>query len=429
VANESASVDFKSFGDRLWQIANVFRDDTLKTTEYLEEFSYFLFLKLWDEREQADERALQREGETYIPYLPDEYRFDNWAPNPDRWARDQGDSDSLDFVRRMFNDLAHIGDVIEVTEPEIAGELSIRADRPIATINGHWFFRCPRSEPKHYVFAADKPHTLLRDLGLFRRLFENHTLRVRYASTIRGLCARLLELPLLDVTSQGWDVFGRAYEFVVNKLGEQKQYGQYFTPRHIVRYMVEMMDPEPGEVIYDPASGTAGFLVRSYLHVKDKIGRRYPDHERKERAIRNLNNKHIWGVEKAPDVYKLGLMNMVLHGDGNANLLIDDSLSSQAQERFEEHADIVLTNPPLWPDGSGAHGDFRLPYQALRGVVHPAHDDCPQARRPGGDSDQRGAALREPDCPTQHPPSAGGPIRRAGSYLDAQWCLQPLQRG
>lgn len=349
MANSSSSLDFNSFGDRLWQIANVFRDDTLKTTEYLEEFSYFLFLKLWDEREQANKQAIEATGEMYIPYLPEEYRFRNWAPNPDKWAKDQREPDSLTFVRRMFDNLARMGDVIEVTEPAVAGEFAIRADKHIATINGHWYFRCPSDQPEHNRFAAGKPYKLIRDLDLFRRLFQNHTLRVRYAPTIRELCARLLELPLLDVTTQGWDVFGRAYEFVVNKLGEQKQYGQYFTPRHIVRYMVEMMEPQPGEVIYDPASGTAGFLVRAYLHVKDKIEQRFHDFAQKERKIRDLRNRHLWGVEKAPDVYKLGLMNMVLHGDGNTHLEMDDSLSSEAQVRFKEHADVILTNPPFGP--------------------------------------------------------------------------------
>jgi len=350
MANNATTVDFHTFGDRLWQIANVFRDDTLKTTEYLEEFSYFLFLKLWDEREQAEERSAQTVGEPYIPYLPVEYRFHNWAANPDKWAKDHSFPDSLLFVRQMFDDLARIGDMVEVTDRVVAGELlrQIPGQRPM-TIGNHYYIRCPLVQPAHHLFAAGKPHKLIRDLSLFRRLFQNHTLRVRYAPTIRELCDRLMVLNLGDVTASGWDIFGRAYEYVVNKLGEQKQYGQYFTPRHIVNYMVQLIDPEPGQIIYDPASGTAGFLVRAYLYVKDKIERRYLDHVEREQVLRQLRDEHIWGVEKAPDVYKLGLMNMVLHGDGNANLIEGDSLSSEAQVRFKEHADVILTNPPLGP--------------------------------------------------------------------------------
>lgn len=73
-------LDFQSFGEELWRIANVFRDDTLKTTEYLEEFSYFFFLKLWDERERAEEKELEELGAgPYVPYLPKGMRFYSWA--------------------------------------------------------------------------------------------------------------------------------------------------------------------------------------------------------------------------------------------------------------------------------------------------------------------------------------------------------------
>jgi hypothetical protein len=105
MTSKPAPIDFHTFGQRLWNIANVFRDDTLKTTEYLEEFSYFLFLKLWDEREKAEEREAQDAGKVYIPYLPDEYRFHHWAANPQQWAKDRGYKHSLAFVQDMFNNL------------------------------------------------------------------------------------------------------------------------------------------------------------------------------------------------------------------------------------------------------------------------------------------------------------------------------------
>jgi type I restriction enzyme M protein len=158
-----------------------------------------------------------------------------------------------------------------------------------------------------------------------------------------------MNLNLGEVTSIGWDVLGRAYEYVVDKLGEQSQYGQYFTPRHIVKYMVKMMDPKLGEKVYDPASGTAGFLVEAYRQIKDKIDKQITDYVRLEQAYRELRRNTLYGVEKAPDVYKLGLMNMVLHGDGNTNLLKGDSLSSGAQSDHQERYQVVLTNPPLGP--------------------------------------------------------------------------------
>lgn len=349
MADEANVIDFHSFGQRLWDIANVFRDDTLKTTEYLEEFSYFLFLKLWDERERAEEGPIQAAGETYIPYLPNEYHFHQWAVNPHKWAKERGYENSLDFVQRMFNALANIGDVVVLEDQAEFGKLIAKGGQREASVDGRWYVRCPSDEPKAYIFASDTDYHLERNLRLFRRIFSDHVLRVRYDPTIRELAARLMNLNLGEVTSMGWDVLGRAYEFVVDKLGEQKQYGQYFTPRHIIKCMVGMMDPEPGKKIYDPASGTAGFLIEVYHRIKEKIDQRVPDGARRERTYRELRESTLYGVEKAPDVYKLGLMNMVLHGDGNAHLDLGDSLSEGAQVDHKGKYDVVLTNPPLGP--------------------------------------------------------------------------------
>ncbi len=129
-------------------------------------------------------------------------------------------------------------------------------------------------------------------------------------------------------------------------LGEQKLYGQYFTPRHIVDRIIQIIDPNPGEIIYDPAAGTAGFLVRAFEYIQAKINNRIPDPIRREQMVRELKEKHLWGVEKAPDVFKLGLMNMVLHGDGSTHLKEDDSLSSKAQIECKDLYDVIVANPP-----------------------------------------------------------------------------------
>lgn len=284
-------VNFQRFGNELWQIANVFRDDILKTTEYLEEFSYFLFLKMLDDREKADQEIAEAEGKEYQNLIPEKYRF--YA-----WAKAHHPKGLLPFVRQMFDELAGI--------PDEGG----------------------------------------RDRSLIRKLFGNHILRVRYEPTLRDLVNRLLEL---EFESASYDVLGRAYEFVVQKLGEQGQYGQYFTPRHIVDFMVKLIDPKPGEKIYDPAAGTSGFLVWAFGHVIKSSIEEEPDAVRKEEMIRKLKFENLHGVEKAPDVYKLGLMNMILHGDGNANLVEDDSLSPRAQDLRKGKYDVILTNPPFGP--------------------------------------------------------------------------------
>lgn len=337
-------LDFSSFGEELWRIADVFRDDTLKTTEYLEEFSYFFFLKLWDEREKAEQEETEALGETYIPYLPEPMRFYAWATDPDAAAANHGFESVVSFVNDLFDRLSRIGNVVEIQDKN-------RTYFPKDyTLEAPGYVRLPSTTTlalREGVFNRDDIIKTERNLDLFRRLFQNHTLRVRYDPTIRELCKRLIPLQIQAETEGRWDKLGRAYEFVVNKLGEQKQYGQYFTPRHIVDRIVEVIDPEPGELVYDPAAGTGGFIVRAFEYVQDKINKRVTEHVRREAMLRALKEEHLWGVEKAPDVFKLGLMNMILHGDGSTHLNEDDSLSSKAQAVHKDKYDIIVANPPF----------------------------------------------------------------------------------
>ena len=336
MAQNNNKVDFHRLGSELWDIANIFRDDTLKTTEYLEEFSYFLFLKLFDEREKQREELAHLDGTKFVPDLPNHLRFSTWAEkilasDGKTVKTDDGEFTIVDYVRNIFSELAEV-----------------------------------------------KDHDG-RDLSLFRRLFKNHIWRIRYSPTIKELIKRLKDLEL----EQNFDVMGRAYEFVVQKLGEQKQYGQYFTPRHIIHFMVELADPEIGEKIYDPAAGTGGFILRAFEVVKSKIdnlvkaGMRVNEStaayngvqfDEAEMLYRKLKEESLYAVEKAPDVYKLALMNMIFHNDGNSYLKEADSLDNWAQLEHKEKYDVVLTNPPYGPLAQSRVGTFEFHtkrYEAL----------------------------------------------------------------
>jgi type I restriction enzyme M protein len=370
-------LDFSSFGEALWRIADVFRDDTLKTTEYLEEFSYFFFLKLWDEREQARQAEAETFGDTYVPYLPEWMRFYNWAADPDSAAHRQGFESVVAFVNHLFDSLSAIGDVVRISEPKRYLPQNYEFIPP-------HFVRMPISKElalREGAFDQREIVDIECDLTLFRRLFSNHTLRVRYDPTIRELCKRLMVVEIQQETEGKWDKLGRAYEFVVNKLGEQKQYGQYFTPRHIVDRVVRVIDPEPGEWIYDPAAGTCGFLVRAFEYVQDKITRSVADFTRRERMVRALKSEHLFGVEKAPDVYKLGLMNMILHGDGSTQLEEDDSLSSKAQQEQRSRYHVIVANPPFGPTAQERLGTFEQNIKLYEALFT---QHISNALRPGG---------------------------------------------
>lgn len=297
------SVDFHKFGDELWTIANVLRADIVKVTEYLEEFSYFLFLKLLDDMERQDEEVANLSGKEYISLIPSNYRFYNWAEDPASWAKIHGYDSVINFLNRMSLDLSSIKDEVE---------------------SGN----------------------VIRDRSLIRKVFQHHILRLRYDKTVIMLVKRLREL---ELETANYDVVGRAYEYLIQKLGEQGQYGQYFTPRHVVDFMVKLINPETGDKIYDPAAGTGGFLIWAYENVIKNHIDKIPDAALQEIEIRKLK-RNIYGAEKAPDVFKLGLMNLVLHRvDGSANFEEGDSLSAPAQAAHRNKYDVILTNPPFGP--------------------------------------------------------------------------------
>lgn len=328
-------VDFHRFGEELWNIANVLRGDILKVTEYLEEFSYFLFLKLLDDREKLDEELAQSNGRDFISLIPETYRFHNWAEAPERWAIEHGSRSIIDFLNQMTMELASIPDDIDVQSK------------------------------------------ITKDRKLIRKVFQHHIMRLRYPKTVTELTRRLAALELAGAS---YDVLGRAYEFVIQKLGEQGQYGQYFTPRHIIKFMVGALAPQIGETIYDPAAGTGGFLVWAYESVIKKIESQFLNSVDQEIKIRELR-QNLYGAEKAPDVFKLGIMNLILHGDGSANFEEADSLSAPAQDAHKNKYQVILTNPPFGPLPYDPSGVFEYPVKLFEACFL---QHMMNALRPGG---------------------------------------------
>lgn len=331
--------DFNQFGEELWEIANVFRDDALHATERLETFSLFLFLKLWDEYEIEQEEAAKKKLPDNQMLIPEIYRFHNWAPDPDRYAKENGFEDSIAFCKQMFTDLG----------------------------------------------TRDSKHPQARDV---RRLFKDTGLRLRYTTTIRALTSRLLNLNLREIMSRGlgegerYDVFGRAYEYLLQQFGQNKEFAEYFTPRHIVDRMVQIINPQIGETIYDPACGTGGFIVRAFERVRDRINAKRISGAEKEKMLRALKEKHLVGVEHVPLVFKLALMNMILHRDGSSLLANDDSLSNKAQDLHKGEYDIILANPPFGPTKQERTAQFEYHiklYEALF-IQHMMNALCPGGR-------------------------------------------------
>lgn len=138
------------------------------------------------------------------------------------------------------------------------------------------------------------------------------------------------------------DIRGDVYEYLLSKLSTAGVNGQFRTPRHIIRMMVDMMQPEPDEVICDPACGTSGFLVAASEYLKEN---------RKEDVFFNRQNKdhymnHMFhGYDMDRTMLRIGAMNMMTHGVDNPFIEYRDSLSDQNPDK--EKYSLVLANPPF----------------------------------------------------------------------------------
>jgi type I restriction enzyme M protein len=159
--------------------------------------------------------------------------------------------------------------------------------------------------------------------------------------TARVLANVVDRLDSIDMSDS--DTKGDLYEYMLGKIASAGQNGQFRTPRHIIKLMVEMTAPTPRDVICDPACGTAGFLIAAseYLikHHSDDI---YRDNE----ARRRFNDQTFHGYDLDGTMLRIGSMNMLLHGVENPDIRYKDSLA-QADEMDEEKYSLILANPPF----------------------------------------------------------------------------------
>jgi type I restriction enzyme M protein len=148
---------------------------------------------------------------------------------------------------------------------------------------------------------------------------------------------------------------GNAFEYLLSILGSQGDAGQFRTPRHIIDFIVEVVDPKKNETILDPACGTAGFLISAYKHIlkQNKEKSLTPDEK-----LRLMNN--LAGYDISPDMVKLALVNMYLHGFPEPKIHEYDSLTSE--KRWGETFDVIMANPPFTTPKGGVspHSRFNV---------------------------------------------------------------------
>jgi type I restriction enzyme M protein len=197
--------------------------------------------------------------------------------------------------------------------------------------------------------------------ALFRDIFKNAYLPYRDPETLRAF---LKEID--GFTYDHSERLGDAFEYLLSVLGSQGDAGQFRTPRHIIDFMVEVIDPKKNESVLDPACGTAGFLISAWKHIlkqntKERAGDQLTPYERANLAA------NIHGYDISPDMVRLSLVNLYLHGFTDPHIVEYDTLSSE--ERWNETADVILANPPFMSPKGGVRPHKRFSVQSNRSEV------------------------------------------------------------
>ena len=194
---------------------------------------------------------------------------------------------------------------------------------------------------------------------LFRGIFKSAFLPYRSPETL-GLF--LKEIDYFDYSHP--EELGNAYEYLLSIMSSQGDAGQFRTPRHIIDFIVDVVNPTKNDKVLDPACGTGGFLVSSYKHILEQHDGK-EDPKKKEKPLTPDERKKLManfeGYDIDPTMVRIAQVNMYLHQFKNPKIFQYDSLSSE--ERWNDKFDVILANPPFMSPKGGIqpHSKFSVP--------------------------------------------------------------------
>lgn len=210
-----------------------------------------------------------------------------------------------------------------------------------------------------YKFVRDEVFPFIEELqnghANIGQIFHGAKFLIPDESTLK----RTVEIiDTIEFSSLDTDVKGDLYEYLLSQINSAGKLGAFLTPRHIIRAIVEMVNPKIGETVLDPACGTGGFLITAYDYIKfknsdqknieEKNGRKvgYGDKLNKEQW-QFLTQKTFTGYDVALEVSRIALMNLLLHGLEGAHILRKDTVAGSEDENDLKRYEVILTNPPF----------------------------------------------------------------------------------
>ena len=198
------------------------------------------------------------------------------------------------------------------------------------------------SEPKEMFKIVDEHvFPFIRDVVAGGGDVGRHMKEARNAIPTAALLAKVVD-KLDAVKMDDRDTKGDVYEYMLGKIASAGQNGQFRTPRHIIKLMVELTEPTAADTICDPACGTCGFLVAAGEYLRTK----HPEILRDPKARAHFHNGAFHGFDFDPTMLRIGSMNMILHGIENPTIVARDSLSEDIAGEKERYS-LVLANPPF----------------------------------------------------------------------------------
>jgi type I restriction enzyme M protein len=212
-----------------------------------------------------------------------------------------------------------------------------------------------------YSEALDKLQTNSNIPDFFRNIFKNAYLPYRDPATLKMFLKHINEFEYSHS-----EKLGDAFEYLLSVMGSQGDAGQFRTPRHIIDFVAACLNPQKHETVADPACGTAGFLLSAYKHILSqntdkRLGDKLTPDQRKKLA------ENFVGYDISPDMVRLSLVNMYLHGFTTPKIFEYDTLSSE--DRWDETFDVILANPPFMTPKGGIRPHKKFGVQANKAEV------------------------------------------------------------
>lgn len=287
--------------DRLW------KDDGISgAMQYTEQISWILFLKFLNNLEESKAENAVLDGETYQYILDEKYRWNTWAV-----PKVNG---KIDLINSLSGD-----DLLLFVNKELFPYL------------------------KSFKSMTEDPKSVKYKIGAIFEYLEN---RIANGHTLREVLDIIDELNFQTHT----DIFEMSliYEKLLKDMGGSGTSGEFYTPRPLIKTIVDVVNPKIGDKIYDPAVGSCGFLIEAYNHLRYENIQNNKQKELSVDELRYLNEDTFFGNEKTPLAYIMGVMNMILHGIESPNISKSNTLTKDIRGIEEkDRFDVILANPPF----------------------------------------------------------------------------------